>query len=126
LTQVDDVLNSIKFGSLSASNAAMDILGKSDRILFDTFIPSPWRKKVATISVALTYEDLEEKPIPRPENYPDRIDFTDLNSAQEITGEMIIAALSADLQAHGMEMQKNIIVSWTAMDISSVPTGPVN
>ena len=81
---------------------------------------------MATISVALTYEDLNERPIPRPENYPDRIDFSDLGSAHEITGDMITAALVADLRVHGVEMQKNIIVSWTAMDISSPPTGPVN
>ena len=81
---------------------------------------------MATISVALVYEDLSEKPIPRPENYPDQIKFFDLSSAKEITGEMVMAAVMADLQEHGMEMQKNIIVSWTAMDISSPPTGPVN
>lgn len=81
---------------------------------------------VATISVALTYEDLNEKPIPRPENYPDRIDFFDLNSARQITSELVMTALTADLAAHGMELQENIIVSWSAMDISSPPTGKTN
>jgi hypothetical protein len=81
---------------------------------------------MATISVALTFEDLNEKPIERPKNYPDRIDFSDLDSAHEITGEMIMAALMFDLQTHGVEMQKSIIVSWTAMDISSAPTGAMN
>lgn len=81
---------------------------------------------MATISVALTFEDLSERPIARPENYPDRIDFFGLSTAHEITGEMVVAALKADLEAHGMKLQENIIVSWAAMDISSPPVGPVN
>jgi hypothetical protein len=83
-------------------------------------------ESMPTISVALSFEDLNEKPIPRPENYPDRIDFSDLNSALDITPEMIMAALTADLQVHGVEMKTDIIISWTAMDISSPPPGKAN
>jgi len=67
------------------------------------------------IRVRLTYECRDGKKLEVPPGYPDEILF-DLQSAGQVTSELVIAALYADLETHGTKAL-DVVVAWEAFDL---------
>ena len=67
------------------------------------------------IRVRLTYECRDGKKLEVPPGYPDEILF-DLKHAGQVTNELVIAAVCADLLAHGTK-ELDVIVAWEAYDL---------
>ncbi len=78
------------------------------------------------ICVALSFKDLKGKSIPVPEGYPDQIHFDGLDSAQDVTLDLIMEVLTKDLEDCGVWMRTDIIITWSAMDISTPFKGKPN
>ena len=78
------------------------------------------------ICVALSFKDLEGKSIPDPEGYPDQIHFQSLDSVQDVTLELIMETLTMYLEDCGIWMRTDIVISWSAMDISTPFKGKPN
>lgn len=78
------------------------------------------------ICVALSYKDFDGNPIPDPEGYPDRILFKELDSVLDVTLELILKVLAMDSENLGVLIRTDIIISWSAMDISTPASGKPN
>lgn len=71
---------------------------------------------MATVYVELSYEDLNERPVERPGGYPGYMIIPGMNSAQEVTDDLVVAMLVRYLRDYGLMPKPGVSVCWSAKD----------